>query len=162
MIEQIVMALLLKLNYPFAVLNDKTVDWQQVNPELFLKRLSAPSRTVELKMGMTLYILDSLGIRFWTKNGKVTQAQAVLVKEGKDFEDPKFPESTFDGQIQLNDTPIAQPLLLEHIRGQEGVRVEKDTDSLQYGLNIYYLFVRDKKYTLWVDKEDRQVLSVYF
>ncbi len=132
------------------------------DPGAFLGRLPAAAREIELEKGFLLYVFDDLGIRVWRENGLVKQVQAVLEKDQRNMANLNFPGSVFKGQIFIKDMPLQTPLQLSDIKESKDVRIEKDNDSVQYKLHIYYLFVKERKYILWADKDDKKVISISF
>jgi len=87
----------------------------------------------------------------------------MLIKKQKaDFNDSKVPNKEFVGEISINLNELIVPLNMNFLKNRDDVKIVKDTDSLKYGLNIYFAYLEDKKYTLWVDKNDEEITSLYF
>lgn len=144
------------------IFNKTVINWSDLSVEAFLKKVNKPYRTVELEKGIVLYVIDEEGIRFWVLNNKVRQAQLLIQKDEAALNDPKMPAKEFNGVLVLSNMQLTNPIHIDDLKDREDIKLVKDTDSIQYGLNIYFLYLDEKKYTLWVDKNDEIVSSIYF
>jgi hypothetical protein len=117
----------------------------------------SPIKKFNLEYGYTLFVLDTIGIRFWAKNNKITQTQVFLNK----MEDEKFPVNSFDGQLLINKLFMNAPIKVEDLEKIGATKIIKDDDSLRFGINMYEVYLENKKYTFQADKSDEFIDSIY-
>jgi hypothetical protein len=95
-------------------------------------------------------------------NNKIEQAELFIKKQEGNPKDYKIPENVYNGTITINDEEFKAPIIINNFKNNQAIKIVKDPDSIQYGLNIYFVYLSERKYTLWVDKKDKEVTSFYF
>jgi hypothetical protein len=149
------MKLELKENYP--VLNDNIINIKEIAPNLFTNLLNSNPRIVKLDMGISIHIFDRFGIRFWERNNKVYEAEFLLEKSS----DEKCSQLTFNGEIVLDNITLSLPISIETIKSITTIRTMQDDDSLRFGMNIYHIFLTNRKYSFWVAENNETVTAIH-
>jgi hypothetical protein len=148
----------IQLNKENLTLNEVTImDWKTIKEEDFLSSIPSSKRVFDVGRGATIYVFDKAGLRFWVREGALYQGQVVLERK----EDEKFPTHVYDGNIFIDHMEMKFPITLEQLKNVKELKLEKDLDSIQYGLNIYSGLLGSKKYTFYVDKKDEYVSSIW-
>ncbi|MFD2866066.1 hypothetical protein ACFSYC_15320 [Mucilaginibacter antarcticus] len=73
-----------------------------------------------------------------------------------------MPDTEYSGSVTINYRELAMPLTIKYFKNNQHIQLIKDTNSLKYGLNIYFAYLGDRKFTLWADKNDEEITSLYF
>lgn len=136
----------------------KITDWGKVIKKHFVDYFLASYRKISLDYGITLYIIDSVGIRCWTKDDKVTHAQIFFEKQV----DEKYPENAFHAQFAVNGNAVPMPLKVEDLPNIGATKIALDDDSIRFDVYLYQVYFNDRKYTFYADKENRVITSLYF
>lgn len=116
-------------------------------------------REIELRYGIRLLVFDNLGVRVWAKGNLVSQAQIVLSDDSEE-QDEKMPREFFRGAIRINEQTLFYPIYKSEIEAQVGA-LEPDDDSRRYGVNMFHLYLGERKFAFWLDKKQEQVNSFY-
>ena len=154
------MSQILIIQPDFPLLDQVKLDKDKLFAEKMLAILNVEERVVPLQNDIFLHVVDDKGFRFWAKGDHIIQLQVIVLKDGKDLTDPKFPESIFTGIIYLESERF--PKEISSLKDLYADQLTKDIDSVQYGLNIYYLVLGFKKYTIWGDHQDQNITSIFF
>ena len=128
---------------PFSALDVRLGDdYITVGPVAFIPRgkavsdlifiLGAPSRSMALEYSV-LHIYDHLGLRFWAKNGVVSEFQIVLETE----DHYALPSQAFVGLLQYRGQVLIIPVPGSLFSEREIRDFVQDTDPLQYGVVTY-------------------------
>lgn len=152
----------LKITNSNTIFNNLEINWKQLSVDEFLKRINSGYRMIKLEKEIVLYIVDEQGLRFWVSNNKIEQAQLFIKKQKTNPKDYKTPKNVYNGTITINDEEFMAPIIIDNFKNNQAIKIVKDPDSIQYGLNIYLVYLSERKYTLWVDKNDKEVTSFYF
>ena len=152
----------LKITNSNIIFNNLEINWKQLSVDEFLKGINSGYRIIKLEKEIVLYIVDEQGIRFWVSNNKIEQAELFIKKQEGNPKDYKIPENVYNGTITINDEEFKAPIIINNFKNNQAIKIVKDPDSIQYGLNIYFVYLSERKYTLWVDKKDKEVTSFYF
>jgi hypothetical protein len=136
----------------------KITDWSNVIKTHFIDYFSEPYRAISLDYDITLYIIDSVGIRCWTKDDKVISAQVFFEKQI----DEKYPKNAFHAKFTINGNAVAMPLKVEDLANIGATKITLDDDSIRFGIHLYQVSFNDKTYTFYADKENKVITSIYF
>lgn len=148
--------MILDLGKTFPSINNKRIFVNNIDPDSFTKILNVFPRIIKMDMGVSIYVFDQIGIRFWERNNKVYEVELAFVKSN----DYKCPKEVFIGEVFINKKQLSLPIFIEAIKNLENVEVIKDNDSHRFGLNVYHVRLGNRKYSFWTDDDDKEVVTI--
>lgn len=147
----------LELTKDHPILDGNIIDVKNIAVPSLLSVLGSNDRLFKLDLGVSIYVFDQSGVRFWARNNVAYQVQFLL----EESDDPKSPKGTFQGDIFLESIYLSRPVLIKTIQAIPNIKVVQDDDSLQYKLNIYQITFQNRKYRFWVDDRNERVVSIH-